>query len=192
MGHKHSVYDTDSHFQINAVTRKIINVSNSKTVLLQYDHNSERFTFEIPRYIEGHDMSLCTTIQLHYLNVASNKSGQTAGVYEIEDLQLSPESEDMVICSWLISRNATLYHGSLNFMLRFICETDEIDYTWNTEIYTGISVSEGMNNGDIIVDEYIDILEQWERKLFDKFGDIDAALDRIIAIQNELIGGNSV
>lgn len=181
MAHKHSVYDTDSHFQINPITRKITNVSNSKTVLIQHDHNSERFTFELPRYVEGHDMSLCTKVQIHYLNVASNKSGQTAGLYEVEDLQSSPESEDVIICSWLISRNATQYAGSLNFLLSFICVTDEIDYTWNTEIYTGISVSEGINNGEIIVEDYADVLEQWENKLFEttSFGwtDFDYSLD---------------
>ena len=44
MAHKHSVYDTDTHFSINQITQAIKNESSSKTTLIQYDHNSERFT----------------------------------------------------------------------------------------------------------------------------------------------------
>lgn len=48
MGHTHNVYDTDTHFSINPVTRMIKNESSKKVTLIQHDHNSERFTFELP------------------------------------------------------------------------------------------------------------------------------------------------
>ena len=48
MAHIHSVYDNDTHFKIDPATRQISNESG-KVVLMQNDHNSERFTFEIPR-----------------------------------------------------------------------------------------------------------------------------------------------
>lgn len=166
MAHIHSVYDTDNHFKVDAITRKITDVSNSKTSLVQGDHNSERFTFEIPRYIEGHDMLTCNEVQVHYLNIEKAKKYQKAGIYVVEDLQESPESEDVVICSWLISGNATKYVGSLNFLLRFVCRTDEdIDYAWNTAIHPNIAVAEGIYNGDEIIAEYPDILEQWRKEL---------------------------
>lgn len=57
MAHKHPIYDTDPHFKIDGDTRVIINASDVKVALMQGDHNSERFTFEIPRYVDGHDMS---------------------------------------------------------------------------------------------------------------------------------------
>lgn len=51
--HEHSIYDTDPHFVIDAVTRAITTQSK-KLKLMQYDHNSERLTFEMPRHIDGH------------------------------------------------------------------------------------------------------------------------------------------
>ena len=55
MPHTHPVVDSDLHFAINPLTREITN--NSKKVkLMQYDHASEIFTFEIPRYVDGHDI----------------------------------------------------------------------------------------------------------------------------------------
>jgi len=59
MAHIHPVYDTDSHFTINPITREIKNESSTKTRLIQYDHNSERFSFDMPKTVEGHDMTLC-------------------------------------------------------------------------------------------------------------------------------------
>lgn len=164
MGMKHSVYDTDTHFSINPVTRVLKNESMAKTGVIQFDHNSERFTFEIPRMIEGHDMSQCDIIQVHYNNIDSQTKEQSKGVYDVEDMQICPDDDSIVILSWLISGNATKYVGSLNFLIRFGCAGDEghLSYVWNTAIYTGISVSSGINNGEAVVYEYADILEQWK------------------------------
>ena len=161
MGHLHSVYDNDTHFKIDPVTRQIKNESE-KVVLMQNDHNSERFTFEIPRYIDGHDMSECNKVEVHFINQKADKTEKTSDVYPVDDLQVSPDSEDVVICSWLISQNATKYAGPLNFVLRYACLTGEvIDYQWYTDIHKGISVSESISNIESVATEYSDILEQW-------------------------------
>ena len=55
MSHNHNVIDTDAHYKIDGITRTIVNIDETKRELVQNDHNSERFTFEIPRYVDGHD-----------------------------------------------------------------------------------------------------------------------------------------
>lgn len=179
MAHIHSVYDTEPHFQIDKTSREIKNVSNSKTTITQFDHNSERFTFEIPRFIDGHDMSLCNKVQVHYINIDStDKTNKISGVYTVDDLQLSPEDENIVICSWLISQNATQLAGSLVFLLRFACVTDDVlDYAWNTTKCTTISVSNGLFNGEAIIEEYFDILSVWEQNII---ADVTAGIDKTI------------
>lgn len=181
MAHIHGVFDSDVHFSIDPISRAIKNeLSNAKTKIIQYDHDSERFTFELPRYIEGHDMLTCNVVQVHYINVGAggNKSN---GVYEVDDLQVSPEDENVVICSWLISRNATQFVGSLNFVLRFVCSTyGELDYVWHTGIYNAITVAESINNSDVVVDEYADILEEWRQNFAELITDeqIDGSVSR--------------
>lgn len=168
MAHKHSVYDTDTHLEIDGVTRVVKNASQTKTKLIQHDHNSERFTFEIPRYVDGHDMSICNVVQVHYTNTDSvDKTKQYLGIYEVDDLQISPESDDVVICSWLVSGNATQYVGSLSFVVRFSCVADDgtIDYAWNTAVHTGVSVSTGIYNSDVIAEEYQDVLAQLGKRI---------------------------
>lgn len=175
MAHIHSVYDTDAHFSIDAISRTIRNESPKKMSVVQYDHNSERFTFELPRFIEGHNMLLCDKVEVHYINVGTSTKEQAKGCYEVTDLQKSPDDENIAICSWLISGNATQYAGVLSFILRFCCMTDDVvDYAWNTAVYSDIYVTTGMYVSDSVAVEYRDVLEQWKAELFNA-GYINAA-----------------
>lgn len=166
MAHVHEMRDLDSHFTIDPITRTIKNDKSLKTTLIQYDHNSEIFTFELPRYIDGHDMTLCNRIEIHYINVGSETRKQNVGVYEIEDFSISEDDENIMVWSWTVSNNATQFVGSLSFAFRFACLSDTvIDYAWSTSPYSGISISNGIYNGEMVIEEYKDILEQWERKI---------------------------
>lgn len=168
MALKHSVYDTDAHFKIDPITHMIKNDSSNKNVLIQHDHNSERFTFEIPRMIDGHDMSKCDVVQIHYINIDSqDKNNTSKDAHDVDDLQISPDGDDVVICSWLIDGKATKYAGSLNFLVKFKCIGDDGSacYVWNTAIFTGIFVSPGIDNGEAITEDYSDVLEQWRKEL---------------------------
>ena len=150
MAHNHPVIDSDLNFTINPFTREIINPSG-KAKVMQYDHQSECFTFEIPRYIEGHDMLLCDIVEVHYTNFDS--SNKSVGVYLINDLHTKTDDEETLVFSWLISGNATKYSGKLDFSIRFACSNDEnIDYAWNTEIFSDISVGKAINNTTSVED----------------------------------------
>lgn len=170
MGHIHPVYDTDTHFTIDAITRAIKKDANRKTSLVQGDHNSERFTFECPRYIEGHDMSKCNVVEVHFFNIDTKTKAQNKGVYTVEDLQVSSEDENTVICSWLISGGATQFKGILNFLLRFKCvEAGIKTYAWNTNFFTGITVAEGSDAAESFETEYVDVIEQWKGSVMQYF-----------------------
>ena len=163
MAHIHSLYDTDLRFAIDPVTRTITNKSG-KVLIVQHDHNSERFTFEIPRYVDGHDMSLCNNVEIHYVNGNGNQKSQ--GLYPVDDLQIDKNDDTYVICSWLISNNATKYVGPLSFLVRFECVTDgTIDYAWSTSVHTGVTITQGIYNTDYIAETYVDVLEQWRAEL---------------------------
>lgn len=180
--HKHPVTDTDAHFEINTITRNIVAVSG-KTAMIQGDHNSERFTFELSsRYIENHDMSLCNVVQIHFINIDAATKAQTSGVYEVDDMEVSQEDENKVTLSWLISENATRYAGSLNFLIKFKCVEDngKVSYVWNSGIFKGISISDGMNNGEAVAEDYADILEHWRQELFNHGGVTDEQIAKAV------------
>ena len=166
MAHQHPVKDTDLHFVIDPVTRVIKN-NSGKIVIMQHDHQSEILTFELPRYIDTHDMSLSNTVRVHYINIgSSSKYEPVSGVYEITDLQIDPENENLVTCSWTLTNNTTQLEGTLNFIIRFSCLTgDTIDYSWSTAIYSGIIVAKTIDSSDYVMTAIPDILEQWKASL---------------------------
>lgn len=167
MAHLHTIYDSDLHFVIDPVTRVITNQSANKNSLIQFDHNSERFTFELPRYIEEHDMLGSNRVEVHYVNIDAKTGNQSGGVYDVRDLQVSPNDDKVVICSWLVSNNATQYAGTLNFVIRFACTTgDTVDYVWNTAVFKNYQVQSGLYNSDPIVNQYPDVIAQWYQSLF--------------------------
>ena len=166
MAHQHPVKDTDLHFVIDPVTRVVKN-NSGKIVIMQHDHQSEILTFELPRYIDTHDMSLSNTVRVHYINIGtSSKYTPVSGVYEVNDLQVDATNENLVTCSWTLTNNATQLEGTLNFIIRFSCLTgDTIDYSWSTAIYSGIIVAKTIDSSDYVMTAIPDILEQWKESL---------------------------
>lgn len=182
MAHSHKVLDTDSYFIINPISRAISNLSSGKKALIQGDHNSERFTFEGQRFVDGHDLSLCNSVQIHYINIdLRDKDVTSSDVYSVDDLQVSPDSDDLIILSWLISSNATKYVGSLSFAITFKCISDDgtVDYSWSTAIFTGVSICQGINNSEEIAEEYSDVLEQWKREMYSRIDNIESKVENI-------------
>lgn len=185
----HDVIDLDTHFRIDPVTRNVSNPELKKTVLIKGDHNSERFTFDIPRYIEGHDMSLCNVVRIHFINVNSSTGARSTGVYEPDDYAINATDDEVCNFSWLVSQAATTHVGKLAFAIQFACTTDEeLDYSWNTGICSFITISDGINNGEYIIEEYTDILESWFNKLY-----TGATLPVVVCPYEEFkdLGGNT-
>lgn len=169
MEHKDIIIDSDAFFEIEPITRQIYNKAPSKIALMQNDHNSERFTFSMPRYVEGHDMAHCTKVEVHFINIdATDSKKQSKDVYVMKDLQIDSEDENNVLCTWLISNSATKYNGSLTFIVRFVCINEDgvsIDYAWNTAEFSGVSIGKGLNCSGAIQTSYTDVIEQWKRSL---------------------------
>ena len=158
------VIDGDHYFVVDPLTRSITSEQPQKNVIMQYDHNSERFTFEIPRFIEGRDLSKCNTVRVYYRN------GRNSGVYTVDDVVQMPYVNDTLTCSWLISSNATSIAGSLSFMLKFsqVNENNEVEYAWSTKTYDGVQVIETIENTDVFESEYLDVIEQMKTQIIEE------------------------
>lgn len=167
MAHEHPIIDADKHFTIDPTTRKIMPEKPDKANLVQFDHNSERLTFELPRFIDGHDMLTCNEVWVHFNNIDINTKETNHGVYQVTDLQVSEGQEDTLVCSWLVSQEGTQLVGLLSFVVSFMCAPADgaVEYRWNTAPYTGISVLNGIFNSNIVLEEYADILIEWEERI---------------------------
>lgn len=159
MAHNHNIVENDPYFEINPHTREVTYTGEKAELLIQYDHNSERFTFRMPQIIEGHDMLISDRVEIHFKNIGSRSDEETSGVYYVSDLA-QIEGTDQIKFSWLVGKASTVYAGVLKFIIRFVCLKDngKVDYSWSTGVCSGKWIGEGMNNNNSIDEEYISTL----------------------------------
>lgn len=162
---KHNVTGTCALFTLDPATG-VISTEAKKVRLVKGSHNSRRFAFAVPQMIEGHDMTKCDKVEVHYININPTTKEQSADVFKVTDLAPRQDDPDHIGFTWLISRQATKYAGTLSFALRFTClDGEKILYDLPSEIYTGITVADGLNNSEAVLEDYIDILEAWKAGL---------------------------
>lgn len=162
--HEHPVVDTDKRFTIDPTTGAI-STTSTKLVLRQHSKRSEKITIEIPKVVEGHDMSVCDLAEIHYQNIsAENKGNKSIGVCEIRELNVDGEN---VVISWLVDDEATYYAGGLIFAVHYICygEDGKVAYNLPTLSYSGITVGETVWNSETIAKTYPDIIAEFEARI---------------------------
>lgn len=186
MAHLHEVRDTDKHFVIDTTTRAISNPNSNKNKLMQGDHNSEIFTFEINKTVESHSMDSCNRVEIHFNNISSDKASQSKDYYTVKDMRIDENEPDKLVFSWPVSGNATKYGGLLSFRIRFGCvdENGIWTYKWHTDIFSGISISAGFDNAKADIEEYADAIAAWETEL-------DALEERIEHLEQNGTGSDS-
>lgn len=164
MAHEHELFDSDAHFIIDPETMQISCDSEVKALRCG-DHNSEKYTFEMPRYIEGHDMSLCNVVQVHYDNVKYDKTTRETiikkGFDEVKDFGFRAGSEETLVWIWEVKGDATQQDGNLNFCMRFAClEGSEIEYQKFSETYESIPVGASIFNTEEVAKVNTDALKK--------------------------------
>lgn len=177
MSHEHLIVDQELRFSIDP-TARVISSPITDLVITQGDHNSQRYTFEIPRYIEDHDMSLADRIEVHFTNITRNKKEQVDDVYIVlnDDVE---STRDSVRFSWLVSRNATKLVGFLKFSISFKCfdDSSHLIYEWNTSIFDSVNVLERYQNTSVVVEQTPDLFETLKEEILNDLpssgGEID-------------------
>lgn len=167
---------------IDPIAKKI-STKYEKIRLVQKDNNSTRVTFEMPRYVRGHDMSNCSTVEVHYDNISIDRKQINSDVYIVNDIVVAPEDDQTINFSWLVSRNATQIVGNVEFSLHFGCDEDpSLEYAWHTTTYSGIVVLVGKHNTEAVVESNPDIFEGLKAELN----------DRIDKINDSIYGGGDI
>lgn len=192
--HNHNLLDDDPHFTIEPDSRSIVYLSSDKLILVHNDHNSEKYTFEIPRMVDGHDMYACTSIQIHYTNIdAINTDQRYSDYHEVEDKvnTIDASGNDIVSFSWTIADYATQYVGTLSFAIKFVCKNSrgKIEYSWGTTPFTGVTVSSTI---DAIDDEFIErnaeIIDRWYAEITSSIiTETNVAVEMIRDVTDEII-----
>lgn len=157
--HNYNLRDDNQYFYIDPITRMIACGATNQRSVMQFDHNSEKNTFLLPRVIEGHDMLECNSVCVHYSNISFNKRDRIDDIYEIVDLAVCAEDDSYLTCTWIMDANSTKFAGLTEFVITFSCiENDEVEYVWSAVSNPGIYILHGKNNTKSISDTHADII----------------------------------
>ena len=131
----------------------------------------KKLTFNVHRYYYGTDLSEFN-IYINYMN--AKKEGD---VFEVSKDDVIIDEGNTLTFDWIVGRHAVAYKGTAIFN---VCmkkgsmqpdpedETQEIfviDQEFNTTV-AKLPVLEGLETGETVIQEYADILMQWEEQLF--------------------------
>jgi len=176
-----NIVDEDIHLIVNS-DRTITVPEESAVVGVKGDHNSNRVTFDCPRYFDEYDLTQCTNHFVAYINSAGNIQGQ----YIITDLAVDAVDETLLHFSWLVSGNVTVAACEIAFALCFrTVEDDLIIYQWNTNYSTGLRVIEGIEVSEDYDELYPDILAKWFEELESAAGEKLSELSEKVDELNE-------
>ena len=143
----------DSYLEIDPNTREIVIPDEEKVLGVMSDDDGERKYFRIDRYA-GNNLDFSkANIYVNYRDANGNTNQ-----YLCDDVQVK---NGAVVFSWLLSRSALMYKGTVYFIV--CCKWSNSDGTitneWNTTLATG-EVLEGLEATAIVKVKYLDIIEQ--------------------------------
>ena len=118
MAHIHTVIDSDVHYKIDKITRDVANTFEIKKALVQHDHNSERITFEMPRYIDGHDIMECNRREILFINADMVEKDKKSGKMVLAETLCSDAARKRLDLKWEVW--AERFNKYLNYIQSLI------------------------------------------------------------------------
>ena len=183
------VTEVDKKLYIDFDTRQILIPNSIHQLGVESDDDVKKLTFSVPKTYYDCDLSTFR-IFINYMN--AQKEGDLFAVKK-EDVR---EVDGNLEFDWIVGRHAVAYKGTAIFN---VCmkkgsmqpdpedETQEIfvvDQEFNTTV-AKLPVLEGLETSEEVIQEYPDILMQWQEELF---GIGDSAVQNIIQKGSEVIG----
>ena len=147
----------DDILTVDLDTQTIIIPKNVTILGVESDDSVRYLHFRVPRHFCKTDLSEFE-IRINYENAKSQ-----GDLYEVKDAVVE---DDWIKFDWLVGRYAVTYKGNVEFN---VCMRDVDNGVVNREFNTTpatLPVLRGLETGEAIIEEHVDILEQWRADLF--------------------------
>lgn len=147
----------DDILTVDLESRQILIPSSVKNIGVESDDKVRILHFRLPRYYCTTDLSEFA-IRINYENAK--------GGGDLYDVKNPTVEDDLIKFDWIVGRYAVTYKGNVVFN---VCLRDATDGVINREFNTTIAtlpVLQGLETGEAIIEQHVDILEQWRADLF--------------------------
>ena len=148
----------DDILTVDLDTQTIIIPKNVTILGVESDDSVRYLHFRVPRHFCKTDLSEFE-IRINY----ENAKGQ-GDLYDVKNIIVE---DDMIKFDWLVGRYAVTYKGNVEFnvCMRDVDSEGNILREFNTTPAV-LPVLKGLETGEAIIEEHVDILEQWRADLF--------------------------
>ena len=164
------VTEVDKKLYIDFDTRQILIPNSIHQLGVESDDDVKKLTFSVPKTYYDCDLSTFR-IFINYMN--ARKEGDLFAVKEGDVREVDGNLE----FDWIVGRHAVAYKGTAIFnvcMKKGSMQPDPedatqeifvVDQEFNTTV-AKLPVLEGLETSEAVIQEYADILMQWEEQLF--------------------------
>lgn len=142
----------DDILTVDLESRQITISDTVENLGVESDDSVRVLHFRVPRQYCEVDLSTFT-IRVNYKNTSG-----AGGSYDISNPVIE---SDMILFDWIVARQVTVKKGNVlfNVCFREIVD-DNVEREFNTAVAT-LPVLEGLETGDELVEEHVDLFEQW-------------------------------
>lgn len=145
MANHSTVRDTGAFFTIVPETREVQVPSTHKVIGVVGDHLAEQLTFEIPKYIDSHDIRGCARRYVEWENVEGERGSDQ--LVELTELPEGAQPE-MLYFTWTIRDRLAAAKGLVQFSVHF----EDVDtnglrlYHWGTTTCKICEIRDSINH----------------------------------------------
>lgn len=127
-----------------------------KRLGVQYDHNIETVTFDMPRYWDGCDLAQMTL----YINYMLPSREPGSHLVDQDSITIDPVNPDILHFDWTISGHTTKAKGNLAFLVcaKTVDDNGDEELHWNSELCSDCYISEGLEVTQAIIDRNADVI----------------------------------
>ena len=163
----------DDVLTVDLESRRIAIPDTVKNLGVESDDSVRVLHFQVPRQYCEVDLSTFA-IRVNFKNTSGSGGSYDASNLIIED--------DLIKFDWIVERPVTARRGDVVFNVCFREIIDDfVEREFNTAIAT-LPVLEGLETGEAIVDEYVDVFEQMmddiKTYIDNKFSELQATLTK--------------
>ena len=130
--------DDEKEKPITITSKRTFEIPKDYNTVLGYagDVNSQVVTFTLPRYHDGHDLSLCANKKIKWKNLTSGIEGNTS----LSNLEVE---ENSWTAAWEVPAEVMTHAGKLEIAISlYDIDNSTIAFAWNTAVYNGLSIGE--------------------------------------------------
>lgn len=169
-------------------------INNDRTIIVpasvykignQYEHNVNKVTFDCPRYADDEQTIDLSSMKIYINYIRPDKEPLSSLA---ENVIVDETDPTIIHFDFRITRNVTFAKGVLSCLICIKSVNSEgiEEYHWNSDIFTKLTVGEGIENEEVISEENSDLITKLLLEVDTTKAEVNEFSDRIDSVDRKV------